>query len=90
MKKTFKIGEYVIGGIIEVVSTKDIITINFRDLFGGTKKVIDTKSFRITDRDIERDMFFYLSDNGTSYYADKVIDYIKANTELPKASMFGW
>ena len=90
MKKTFKIGEYVIGGIIEVVSTKDIITINFRDLFGGTKKVIDTKSFNINDRDVERDMLFYISDNGTSYYADKVVDYIKSKIELPKSSMFGW
>lgn len=84
MKKTFKIGESVIGGIIEVVSTKDTITINFRDLHGGTNKVIDTKSFRISDRDIEIDILFYIIDNGTSYYADKVLDYIKSKIELPK------
>ena len=99
MKKTFKIGEYVIGGIIEVVIDKKIITINFRDMFGGTNKVLDTKSFAITDRNIERDILFYISDNGTSYYADKVLEYIKTKVEIlrlyfkveiPKLTQFGW
>ncbi len=90
MKKTFKIGEYVIGGIIEVVSTKDTITINFRDMFGKTNNILDTKSFNINDRNIEREILFYISDNGTSYYANKVLEYIKSKIDIPKLNQFGW
>lgn len=90
MKKTFKIGEYVVGGIIEVVSNKESITINFRDMFGKTNDILVTKSFLINSRDVERDILFYISDNGTSYYADKVLDYIKSKIDIPRLNHFGW
>ncbi len=89
MKKTFKIGEYVIGGIIEVVSNKETITINFRDYF--SKDIVVTNTFAIGNSNVTRQMQFFLEDNGTAYYADKVMDYIKDNVELPKTSgLFGW
>ena len=85
MKKTFKIGEYVVGGIIEVVSNKESITINFKDYY--SKEVVLTRDFKFSN-DIIRDIQFYIEENGTYYYADKVTEWIKNNVELPQPS--GW
>ena len=43
MKKTFKIGEQVVGGIIEVIADNSTLTINFKDYF--SKETILSKSF---------------------------------------------
>ena len=89
MKKTFKIGEYVVGGIIEVVVNTKTITINFKDYY--SKKVVVTNPLIITDRDIERDILFFIGDNGTHYYADKVLEYINSKVDMRSPNgMFGW
>jgi hypothetical protein len=88
MKKTFRIGEYVVGGIIQVEIKKEIITVNFKDYY--TKEIILTKDFRITNETI-RDIQTFIEENGTVYYADKVTDYIKDNITIPEPyNMFGW
>jgi hypothetical protein len=90
MRKTFKIGEYVIGGIIEVIADKSIITINFRDMYSGSNPIVVSETFAINNPSIIRDMNNFLEDNGTAYYADKVIKHIETKVELPKTNMFGW
>jgi hypothetical protein len=91
MRKTFKIGEYVIGGIIEVVADKSIITINFRDMYSGKKEIVASETFAINNPNINRDMENFLTINGTSYYAGKVIKHIESKVDLPSPSgMFGW
>lgn len=85
MKKTFKIGEYVIGGIIQVETQKETITINFKDYV--SKELILTETFPINN-DIIRNIQFFIEENGTCYYADKVTEWIKNNVELPQPS--GW
>ena len=88
MKKTFKIGEYVVGGIIEVEAGNNDITISFKDYF--TKELVINKTFKINN-DCIKDIQFYIEENGTCYYADKVTQYIKDNVTLPEpSSWFGW
>lgn len=91
MRKTFKIGEYVIGGLIEVVANTKTIVINFRDMYSGSKEIVATKTFTINDSNVNRDMENFLTINGTSYYADKVIDHIRSKVDMPSPKgMFGW
>jgi hypothetical protein len=74
-KKQFKIGEYAVGGIIavEVVGfAGDIIQIKALDY--NSKKVVKEKTF-VSPREMEVD--FYLNDLTSSYYAGKVLDWIK-------------
>lgn len=85
MKKTFKIGEYVVGGIIQVDANESSITINFKDYI--SKEIILTETFPINEN-TERNINFFIEDNGTAYYADKVTEWIKNNVELPQPG--GW
>jgi hypothetical protein len=88
MKKTFKIGEYVVGGIIEVETQKESIIINFRDYF--SKEIVLTKTFPFNNN-IIREIQFFIEENGTCYYADKVTQYIKDKVKLPEpSSWYGW
>lgn len=82
--KQFKIGEYVVGGIIKVTGNDNIVNISFLDY--TTKEVILKETFNLLDIGIaigtRNKIFFYLADNGTSYYADKVINFIEAKVAL--------
>ena len=86
MKKTFKIGEYVVGGIIEVVDNKTTITINFNDY--NTGKVVISETFA-KDKRVMENIDTYIFENGTSYYSDKVCKWIKDNIKLPENTI-GW
>jgi hypothetical protein len=79
-KKTFKIGEYAIGGIIQVCTTSD--TINIDALDWTTKEKIIGREFRINMFDVEYEIFKYLNELTSSYYADKVTDFIKENVKF--------
>ena len=79
-KKTFKIGEYAIGGIIQVCTTSD--TINIDSLDWTTKEKIMGREFRINMYDVEYEIFKYLNELTSSYYADKVTDFIKENVKF--------
>lgn len=89
MKKTFKIGEQCIGGIIEVEIVKSrqrptFISVRFLDW--DSKKVVCFENFTLSDT---RQCEMYLCDNSTSYYADKVMSWIKPNiqTELKEMGL---
>ena len=79
-KKTFKIGEYAIGGIIQVCTTSD--TLNIDALDWSTKEKIMGREFRINMYDVEYEIFKYLNELTSSYYADKVTDFIKENVKF--------
>lgn len=72
--KQFKIGEYVVGGVIRVTVNKNTVEIKFQDYF--TKKDVLGKLFSRDDDDAYHYMKEFLEDNGTYYYAMKVLDYI--------------
>jgi hypothetical protein len=75
MTKTFKIGEYAVGGTIRVSIPKtlttikiDIIDSNFK-----TKKLLNQYIYYSFDRNrIDRDLFQITS----SYWSDKILEYI--------------
>ena len=91
-KKTWKIGEYAKGGIITVeITGKDIAVIGKEwDYSKGSSKGSDQsnakeftrKTLNAESRNVNTDLFMFLTDLTTSYYADQVITWIKANVKL--------
>jgi hypothetical protein len=74
MTKTFKIGEYAIGGIIKV--TVRNFDVKIQALDWNTKQVVEERDFHNVPFD---DIEFYLEDQVTSsYYAGKIMEFIKA------------
>jgi len=70
--KTFKIGEYCIGGIIKVIIKKNTVNLLCLDYY--TKKEIHNENFNINDIYSISDFLNVLT---TYYYSDKIINYIK-------------
>lgn len=71
--KTFKIGEYAVGGIIKVDISENTITIQALDW--NTKKSVDSETFTMDDIN---GMDGYLNELTSSYYAGKIMDWIKS------------
>jgi len=76
-KKTFKIGEYAIGGIIQVCATSESVTIDALDW--NSKQKIMGREFQVRATNVTNEMDNYLNELTSSYYADKVLDFIKEN-----------
>jgi len=79
--KTWKIGEECIGGIIQIKVSEGTYFPQ-----GTTIKVLvkEWKSGEVIHSDIfgrhnERSLEFYLHDMTTSYYASKIMDWVKEN-----------
>ena len=75
MTKTFKIGEYAVGGTIRVSIPKTLTTIKIDiiDSNYNTKKLINQYIYYSFDRiRMERDLYQITS----SYWSDKILDYI--------------
>jgi hypothetical protein len=79
-KKTFKIGEYAKGGIITVEITGKIIKIKALDWY--SKKEVSSGTAESNDFGSERKIDNYLNDLTSSYYADKVLTWIKSKITL--------
>ena len=85
--KTFKIGEYCVGGIISVEVTGKVLTIINKEWdtsTGYTKrsnqsnaKELSRATGMINEFNWERKASDYLHELTTSYYADKIMDWIK-------------
>lgn len=73
--KTFKIGEYAVGGIIQVRTTSE--TINIDALDWTTKEKLVGREFQVNAKDVDYDIINYLNELTSSYYAEKVFDFIK-------------
>jgi len=93
--KTFKIGEYCKGGVITVEINGKFIHIIAKDwdMSKGTSKGSNQKNAKEFDRltieldamrDINREMFMFLTDLTTAYYADQVMDFIKSKVNFDK------
>ena len=78
--KTFKIGEYAMGGIIQVQITGKIIQVFVKEW--DTKEVLRTGTTSTQDEGVERKLSDFLNDVTTSYYAEKVMKWIKEKTGL--------
>lgn len=80
--KTFKIGEYAIGGLIKI-EHKENNSIKVQFLDWDTKKpvpftgvTIDLTLISINSTIVKNKLREVLEDGTTSYYSDKVLEYI--------------
>jgi hypothetical protein len=81
-KKTFKIGESCLHGIISVETSRNTVKIFLKDFY--TKEVKEERVFSDT-----MSLVMYLGDVTSAYYADKVIDFIKTtDVSLTETSMW--
>ena len=90
--KTFKIGEYMTGGVCTVeIKGKDITIIAKEwDFSTGSKKSSDQSNAKEFDRfeinssdhTAYRQMYDFLVNLTTHYYAEQVLNYIKEHTNL--------
>ena len=72
--KTWKIGEYCSGGILRAKANGETIKIEVIDW--NTKEILETRVF---GRLHEMPMQTFLYDVTTSFYADKVVEWVKTN-----------
>jgi len=79
--KTFKIGEYAMGGIIQVVITGKVIQVFVKDMYGDGE-TLKTGTTSTEDDNVERKLSDFLHEVTTSYYTDKVMKWIKEKTGL--------
>ena len=76
--KTFKIGEYAVGGIVTVsISKAGIIHIEFKDW--NTKEVVEKASINGTIPNSRPQLLEYLNIYTSSYYADKIVEWIDSH-----------
>lgn len=93
--KTFKIGEYAKGGVIEVKITGKIITIIGKewDFSTGSKKSSDQSNAKeftrgtveSTDENAYRKLYAFLIDLTTHYYTEEIIKWIETKTKITKS-----
>jgi len=92
--KTWKIGEYAKGGVITVEVQGKVITVIGKDwdMSQGTRKgsnQSNAKEFtrievNVEQRDADRQLSMFLNDLTTSYYTDKLMEWIESKSELDK------
>ncbi len=92
--KTWKIGEYAKGGVITVEIQGKVITVIGKDwdMSQGTRRgsnQSNAKEFtrievNVEQRDADRQLSMFLFDLTTSYYTDKLMEWIKSKSELDK------
>ena len=78
--KTFKIGEYAVGGIIKTTITGKLIEIKALDW--NTKEPVRTGSCLSNEPNAEIMIDEFLNDITTYYYADKVMNWIRSKIDL--------
>lgn len=77
--KSFKIGEYAVGGIIKVTIGVTSITVQALDYY--SKVVVNEKAFELSD-DSYWSIKDYLHDLTSSYYTDKIMKYIEKTANI--------
>jgi hypothetical protein len=92
--KTWKIGEYAKGGVITVEVQGKVITVIGKDwdMSQGTRRgsnQSNAKEFtrievNVEQRDADRQLSMFLFDLTTSYYTDKLMEWIESKSELDK------
>lgn len=90
--RTWKIGEYARGGVITVETTKDTVTIIGKDWDFSTgsnrgssqknAKEFDRKVITVSDPESYKQALEYLQWLTTSYYADKIVEWIESHVKL--------
>jgi len=79
--KTFKIGEYAQGGIIQAEVKGKKITIISKEMY-GSKKELERTSVEENEDNAQWTLTDKLNEWTTHYYAEQVMDWIKANSAI--------
>jgi hypothetical protein len=90
--KTWKLGEVCRGGVITVTTTKNTVLVQAKewDFSAGSNRgsnqsnaeELYRKTFSLSNRDAERNILWYLGEETTSYYADKILDWVKTKVKF--------
>lgn len=78
--KQFKIGEYAVGGIIKVDINGKVVSIKALDYY--SKREVSSGSIMVDETDAYWKVTRYLNELTSSYYADKIMEFIKSKTKL--------
>ena len=78
--KSFKIGEYAVGGIIRVEIKGKVILIKALDY--NTKEVVKQGTTTTEQQGVESQITEFLEDLTSYYYAEKIMDWIKNKVDL--------
>jgi len=81
--KQFKIGEYAVGGIIDVTINKNEIEIQCLDY--NTKNRVCGMNFDSNGVDSDFAIIQQLNDYTSHYYAEQVFDWIKQHVTFKQA-----
>ena len=94
--KTFKLGEVCRGGVITVETNKTTVSVIVKDwdTSAGWNKgsnqsqaqELYRKEVRIDDGDAKNKLYMYLSDQTTSYHADKIVEWIETKVKFENKS----
>ena len=84
--KSFKIGEYAIGGIIKVNINVMVILVKALDYY--SKKEVMSGSVMSDEYDAKRKLNNFLHELTSSYYAGKVMEWIESKVEI--RNPYGW
>ena len=76
MTKTFNIGEYAVGGRIKVIHAQGVLQIQALDWV--TRSVVRQASYQVDQGSGMTEATWFLEDLTTSYYADKIINFVKS------------
>ena len=98
--KTWKIGEYMVGGVLTVETKGKKITIIGKDWdtsVGYSKGSNQSNAKEFTrlqinaeESNAERKIMDFLEDLTTHYYSSVVCDWIKSKVTLQGKSWYGW
>ena len=78
--KSFKIGEYAIGGIIKVDINGKVIQVKALDYY--SKNEVMSGSVMSDEYDAKRKLDNFLHELTSSYYAGKVMKWIESKVEI--------
>jgi TolB-like protein len=78
--KTFKIGEYAIGGIIRVQTDKTRVEVKALDW--NTNEVLQSASFDLREMDVRYKVNEKLNELTSSYHAEKVLSWIESKVKF--------
>ena len=84
--ETFRIGDWVLGGVINVNILNELLTIKFLDF--DTNDLILVEEIRINSSDAYFKTREFLEEHGTPYYSDRILSWIESIVTLNKGNCF--
>jgi hypothetical protein len=84
--KTFKIGEYAVGGIIRVNTNGE--TVEIRAMDWNTNDILSKYEINLKREGARQDIVNVLEELTTHYYADNIIKWLQTRINLKPGGFF--